>query len=321
MLRREGYPEFRGRLLVPRVVIVGDRNSGKTTFLGLLYAAQVKFGSDKADGFRFHASFESLDEISGVFQRLMSGSFPDAATKEGVREIAFRLGHRRSGLGILSRRKSRGSSPDSSASFQLILLKSFEDEMARSGNRGSVDQRTLSSALTGDAFVIMIDATSLAVADEEGELAPSGKYDEAVASLLMAIQRSRDQAQDKFLHPIFVLSKFDQVDPEVLRHMDLDAAPPEVSKKGPHAEYAKRLVEPSMPKTMAALRSGGRRGLQFATPVYFFSWVRTDEPALGRDERLRLRRRGAVGWEPDYPSDEYLAFLECLAGIAADTRA
>src|SRR5437870_12722102 len=103
--------------------------------------------------------------------------------------------------------------------------------------------------------------------------------------------------------------------------MDLDDVPRDVSKKGPHAEYARRLVDPSMPKTMAALRSGGRRGLQFATPVYFFSWVRTDEPALGRDERLRLRRRGAVGWEPDYPSDEYLAFLECLAGIAADTRA
>src|SRR2546430_16396795 len=102
MLRREGYPEFRGRLLVPRVVIVGDRNSGKTTFLGLLYAAQVKFGSDKADGFRFHASFEFLDEISGGFQRLMSGGFPDAATKAGVRQIALRLGHRRSRLGILA---------------------------------------------------------------------------------------------------------------------------------------------------------------------------------------------------------------------------
>src|SRR5438093_11138639 len=117
----------------------------------------------------------------------------------------------------------------------------------------------------------MIDATSLAVADEEGELAPSGKYDEAVASLLMAIQRSRDQAQDKLLHPIFVLSKFDQVDPEVLRRVDLDDPPPEVRKKGPHAEYAKRLVDPSMPKTMADVRSGGRRGLQFAPPSYFFS--------------------------------------------------
>src|SRR3989442_9091596 len=145
MLRREGYPELRGREPMPRVVIVGDRNSGKTTFLGLLYAAQVKFGSDKADGFRFHAAFESLDEISGVFQRLMSGSFPDAATKEGGREIAFRLSHRRTGPGILSRRKSRGSFAECSAWFQLILRKSFEDEMALSDDLGSVDQRTLSS--------------------------------------------------------------------------------------------------------------------------------------------------------------------------------
>ena len=162
---------------MPRVVIVGDRNSGKTTFLGLLYAAQVKFGSDKADGFRFHAAFESLDEISGVFQRLMSGSFPDAATKEGIREIAFRLSYPKTRLGVLSRRRSRGASPDPSASFQLILLRSFEDEVARWRSGGSVAHGTLSGALTSDAIVIMVDATSLAVADEEGELATLGKYD------------------------------------------------------------------------------------------------------------------------------------------------
>ncbi len=302
---------------MPRVIIVGDRNSGKTTFLGLLYAAQVKFGSDKADGFRFHAAFESLDEISGVFQRLMSGSFPDAATKEGIREITFRLSSRKTGLGILSRRRSRGSSPDTSASFQLILMKSFEDDMVHWRDGGSVAHGTLSGALTSDAMVIMVDATSLAVADEEGELAPLGKYDGAVESLLTAIQRSRDQAEGKLLHPIFVFSKFDRVDPEVLRRANLEAAPPEASKKGPHAAYAKRLVDGSMPKTIAAIRSGGRRGLKFATPSYFFSWVRTDEPAPGRAEKIRLRRSGPVGWEPDYPSDEYLAFLECLSNIAS----
>src|SRR5881628_677556 len=124
ILRREGDPEFRGRFAVPRVVIVGDRNSGKTTFLGLLYAAQVKFGSEKADDFRFHASFESLDEVSGVFQRLMSGAFPDSATKEGIREVTFRLSPPRSRLGILGRRK-RNSVSDDSDLFRLILLKSL----------------------------------------------------------------------------------------------------------------------------------------------------------------------------------------------------
>src|SRR2546426_553685 len=91
---------------MPRVVIVGNRNSGKTTFLGLLYAAQVKFGSEKADDFRFHASVESLDELSGVFQRLMSRGFPDSATKEGIREVTFRLSPPRARLGILGRRQA-----------------------------------------------------------------------------------------------------------------------------------------------------------------------------------------------------------------------
>src|SRR5438445_10538638 len=105
MLRREGYPELRGREPMPRVVIVGGQNSGKTTFLGLLYAAQVKFGSDKAAGFRFHAAFASLDESSGVLQRLMSGSFPDRATKAGVSEIELPPAHRRPGRAVLSDRR------------------------------------------------------------------------------------------------------------------------------------------------------------------------------------------------------------------------
>ena len=179
----------------------------------------------------------------------------------------------------------------------------------------------MSGALTSDAIVIMVDATSLAVADEEGELATLGKYDEAVEALLLAIKRSRDQAEGKLFYPIFVFTKFDRVDPKVLHRAKLDRDPPEVSKRGSHADYAKRLVDRSMPKTMAAIQSAGRRGLRFGTPWYFFSWVRTEEPLPRHAEEIRLRHSGAIGWEPDYPSDEYLAFLECLAGIAADTRA
>src|SRR5207247_175827 len=201
----------------------------------------------------------------------------------------------------------------------VILLRGFEGEVAAGGSGCSVAAGTLSGAPTSDASVSMVDAPSLAVADEEGELAALRKYDEAVEALLLAIKRSRDQAEGKLLYPIFVFTKFDRVDPKVLRRAKLDADPPEVSKKGSHADYAKRLVDRSMPKTTAAIESRGRRGLQFATPSYFFSWVRTEEPLPGRAEKIRLRRSGAIGWEPDYPSDEYLAFLECLAGIAADT--
>jgi len=305
---------------MPRVVIVGDRNSGKTTFLGLLYTAQVKFGSEKADDFRFHASFESLDEISGVFQRLMSGGFPNSATKEGVREVTFRLSPPKPKLGILSRRR-RNSVSDDSDLFRLILLKSFEDDVARSLEPGSsVGHMTLNEALVSDAIVIMVDATELAVSDEDAGHAPMAKVDAAVEALLTAIQRSRAHGEATLLHPIFVFSKFDRVDPDSLRLLNLDAAPPDIRRRGPHAAYGKALVDRNLPKTIAAIEARKDRGLRFGAPAYFFSWVRTDNTASARGEKIRLRHSGAVGWEPDFSSEEYLAFLTCLGDIAADAR-
>ena len=305
---------------MPRVVIVGDRNSGKTTFLGLLYTAQVKFGSEKADDFRFHASFESLDEISGVFQRLMSGGFPNSATKEGVREVTFRLSPPKPKLGILSRRR-RNSVSDDSDLFRLILLKSFEDDVARSLEPGSsVGHMTLNEALVSDAIVIMVDATELAVSDEDAGHAPMAKVDAAVEALLTAIQRSRAHGEATLLHPIFAFSKFDRVDPDSLRLLNLDAAPPDIRRRGPHAAYGKALVDRNLPKTIAAIEARKDRGLRFGAPAYFFSWVRTDNTASARGEKIRLRHSGAVGWEPDFSSEEYLAFLTCLGDIAADAR-
>src|SRR5687767_2948741 len=92
------------------IAIVGDVDSGKTTFLGLLYATQVRSGSNRTDDFRFHAPPASLEAISLVFQQLMSGMFPDPVTKQGITEISFQLGSRRTGGGILPRRRGRGGS-------------------------------------------------------------------------------------------------------------------------------------------------------------------------------------------------------------------
>lgn len=306
-------------IALPRVVIVGDRNSGKTTFLGLLYMAQVKSGSDKADDFRFHASFESMDEISGAFQRMMSGGFPDAATKEGLREVAFRLGYRRLGRGVLSRQRSKGWVSEDFVSFQLIVLRAFEDEVARAREGGSIGDATLRDALGCHAIVILVDAGKLAAEDKGPSEAPLAKYDIALESLLTAIEHSRAHGARSTLHPILMFSKFDRVTPEALRLADLENGPPGIKKKGARKAYAAALLDRNLPRTMDKLRSRERRGIEFAPPSYFFSWVRTDAGQSGRADRIRLRRSGAIGWEPDYSSDEYLGFLECLWDIGAET--
>ncbi len=163
-----------------------------------------------------------------------------------------------------------------------------------------------------------MDGRTLALADEDRQLGALGKYDGAVEALLTAMQGSRGRGSRRSLHPIFVFTKFDSVDPKALHAANVDGAPPEVKKTGPRAAYADALLDHNLPNTMARVRAPNPRGATFTTPSYFFSWVRTDAAATGRRERIRLRRSEGGGWEPDYSKDEYLALLECFWEIARD---
>jgi len=303
-----------------RVGIVGDRDSGKTTFLGLLYAAQVRSGTDKTDDFRFHAAIESLEEITVVFQRLMSGSFPDTATKEGFHEVGFRLGYRKPGFGFpLLRSREWGRA--SFATVRFCLLRTSDPAIARLLGGSAVADGTLRDILDADAVAIFVDCAKLGTRAEVPQAGPMGEYDAAVASLLTAIQRWRERGGRRTLYPIFVFSKFDRVRSEVLRDAKVASAPPRGSKRGPRAAYAEAILTHNIPKTLAKLRGQDRRGLRFAAPAYFFSWLRTDESVPGHPARVRLRRVKDAGWEPDYSTDEYLGFLACLQDIAAHTEA
>ena len=304
---------------MPHIVIVGDRESGKTTFLALLYAAQVKSGSDRADSFRFHAAFDSMDEISAAFQQLMSGSFPDAFTKEGIRGITFHLSYQKGG-GILSRLRSRGGSPGPSTSLHFILLRNLEEEMERFRRGSSLANAALRDVLESDAIAILVDGTKLATKDEERQLGAMGRYDAALESMLTILQRPGTPGDRKRLHPIMIFSKFDSVDPNALKAAGVEGAPPEIPKTGARATYAEALLDYNLPRTMAKIRAGQPRGKGFAAPAYFFSSVRTDSAGANQRAKVRLRRIGGAGWEPDYASEEYLALLERFWKIAMHAR-
>lgn len=312
---------WRVPLLMPMVLvsIVGDRGSGKTTFLGLLYAAQVKSGSGKTDDFRFHAAFESLDEISGLFQRLMSGAFPDSATKEGMETMSFQLGYRKRRLGSLSLSRSRPWAPGAMAPFRFSVLRNLEEGVSRLLRGSALADGALRDALDCDALAILVDSRNLAVKGEDPRLTSIGKYDAAVESLLGEIQRWRRHGGRKLLFPIFIFSKFDGVASGALRAANVEAVPPEVAKRGRRGAYAEALLGHNLPRTLATVKGKERGGLQFAGPAYFFSWVRAKGEERGGGERLRLRQSPGAGWEPDYSKDEYIAFLACLLDIASRT--
>src|SRR6266480_849477 len=278
--RRRGAPQGQA---MPHVVIVGDRESGKATFLSLLYATQVKSGSDASDAFRFHADVDSLDEISEAFEQLMSGSFPDSATKEGMRGITFHLGYRKAGRGVLSRLRSRGWDAGGSIALHFILVRNVEEEMSRFRRGSSLTNADLREVLESDAIAILVDSTKLGPRTEDRTVGPMDRYDTAVESLLSAVRRSRPRGSRRPIHPIVVFSKFDSVDPKALLTANLAGAPPHVKKTGPRSAYAEALLEASLPRT-----------------------------------KIRLRRTNGAGWEPDYSADEYRALLERLWTIASN---
>lgn len=298
-----------------RIVVVGGRESGKTTFLALVYAAQVKSGSDRSDTFRFHLDLETIEEISEAFQQLMSGSFPDSATKEGVRGLRFRLTYRKPGLRVMSRLRSRTRTSGDAALVDLILVRNFEDEMSRLRRGASLVHVTLRDVLGTDGLAILVDSGKLAT-DEEGQSGSIETYDGNVESLLTTIQRSRDRHGPNRLHPIFVFSKFDSVDRKALRAAKVGDRPPGVDETGPRAAFAEALLRRSMPRTMAKLKERGSRGLRFAKPAYFLSWVHADPATPERREKVRVRRGEGGGAELDYSKDEYRALLEWMWNLA-----
>jgi hypothetical protein len=305
---------------VPRIVIVGDRESGKTTLLGLLYAAQVKSGSARSDAFRFHVAHESLEEISEAFEQIMSGTFPDSATKEGIHGITFHVGYRKPGLGILMRRRSRGWTSGASATLRFLLLRNFEEEMARFRKGSSFANAALRDVLESDGVAILVDSTKLASREEDRGSTAMARYDLAVDSLLAALQRSRLHGGRKELHPLFIFSKFDSVDPGALRAAGVEGPPPEVGKTGSRRSFAEALLDPALPRTMQRVRDPVPEGPTFARPSFFFSSVRTEPASAGRSATIRLRAAAGGGWEPDYSVDEYLAMLERFWEIASNAE-
>ena len=297
------------------VLIVGDRESGKTTFLTLLYAASVKSGSAKSDEFRFHAPIESMEAATLLFQQLMSGAFPDAVTKQGIEAVTLHIGPGGSGGGFFSRLRGK-KAPETLSELHFTRLGALDEELPQMLKGSVTAVGGWKNILDSDVVTMIVDSTKLAAKVESPELSPMSDYDASAETLLTAIQRLRQRDDRSPVYPVFTFSKFDRVKPEVLHAANVGSTPPRVGDRA-RAAYAESLLGHNMPKTLASVRVREKQGPRFAKPAYFFSWVRTEGALPGRGEKIRLRRSELSGWEPEYPRQEYLAFLEYLEGIAS----
>src|SRR5205823_4333099 len=108
-------------------------------------------------------------------------------------DINFHVGYRRSRLGILSRRRSKAWSPDTSASLHFVLLRNLDAEMSRFRSGSSLANVNLRDVLESDAMVILVDITRLAVVGEDHWTRGSRS---AIRPTLVLLQSSGARSRD-----------------------------------------------------------------------------------------------------------------------------
>jgi hypothetical protein len=297
-------------------LVLGDRGSGLTTFLGLLYTAQVRYGTEASDRFRFHADRESIRSLQGIYTALGEGKFPQDEIDWEQRPLAFLLGFRRSGL------RPRARSEESGA-FDVIQLRVgglSPEEIAELGNHETILDGNFRSMVRSPILLILLDATRLPLAGPDS--LPGGaavRYDHTLARTLAVVAGfvgSERARRDRQLFPLFVVTKSDRLADNVRRQLRAPEGPAEEWDEASRSETGEALLRTYFPETRRYLQSPEPPGLRVAPPGWFFSSVRLASPANGEPRISRRERTPLGGWEPEYPFEEYRRLLDRLGALA-----
>lgn len=318
--------------------LLGDRASGKTTFLGALYAAEVQYGTARADTFRFFAPPESLTLMSNIYKFMVNGSFPDATLKYEMDKIRFTFGFKTlvgKGLDLLKvRSDARFLHPWKGVEFAAYDV-SGEDvqEYITSGVASSPIIRQL---LESFAVVILVDCSRMTLDTTSPSFRKMVNYDGEIAKLIVnfATYKTQEFQRQKAagrkpgrlrIFPAIVLTKTDQLGPQLLHQIGLPPEIPAQYDSKERRDFCEELLRVFLPQTLSQLR-GARveeGGPSFDQAQYFASWIRTETaeggmaPAAAPKIKLRPPAPGAPA-QMDFSVDEYFAFIEYFRRIADD---
>ncbi|TLZ62203.1 MAG: hypothetical protein E6K13_06075 [Methanobacteriota archaeon] len=311
--------------------ILGDRASGKTTFLGLLYAAQVRYGTGLRDDFRFHAPSGSLNLMSAVYEGMKDARFPSATLKEEITELSFVFGYLRKVVGKLpvAIREQSWVNPYSTLKFSAYDVSG--EDIEEFIETGIASKPIIQQLLKAVVVVVMVDCSKMTIDVDTPTYKKMLKYDSTIAKLLVSFQTYKKQEYDRMvnqgmgaeapiIYPAFVLAKFDTIRDEVLQKLGLHRGFPPVDEKRKRKDYAEALLRVFLPQTLSQIRGGKVAGVSMDKSAYFLSYVRTERPegmeAVGAPKIVRIGFRPEGGGDPDFSYDEYVAFIEHFRGIA-----
>jgi hypothetical protein len=297
-------------------LVLGERGCGLTTFVGLLYTAQVRLGTENADEFRFHAERESIQQMEAVYGELGAGRFPAADIDWEQHPLSFVFGFRR---GPISWFTGGGSSTEPGFSTVRFQVGGMPAEVASElRDHDAVLDRATLNLLRSPIQIPIVDGAWLVPDRSSIGGLPLARYDQHLAvtfDLLRKFLAAETEKRARQMYPIFVVTKFDRVSPETLKALDAPQGPPREWTPEQRAGLGQKILRGYLPATAEFLSRAAKDGVKLAAPEWYFSGLQTEEKG---DEIRILRRRISPfsGWEPEYPFEEYRGLLARIGELA-----
>jgi hypothetical protein len=297
-------------------LVLGDRGGGLTTFVGLLYTAQVRLGIEEEDEFRFSADRESIRRIGSIYASLGDGRFPEAEADWEHHPLSFVFGFRRRGLMGLAPREPSEDGHFDTVEFQIGGLPA--GEVAELDQHDAVLEAGTRRLLRSQIVLPLVDAAGLSA--EPGDIAglAMARYDRVLAgtfTLLGKFLAAEPERRARRMYPLFIVTKFDRISLGVLRLLQAPPGPPGEWTEQERADVGSLLLATYLPQTTKVLVRKGVGAVMHDAPAWFFSGLTTEERE-GDTRIVRRPRPPLGGWEPEYPYEEFRALLLRMSEIA-----
>ena len=301
-------------------LVLGDRGSGLTTFVGLLYAAQLRLGTEDRDDFRFSADRETIRQLESIYGELVAGRFPEWDADWDTHPLSFLFAFRSGKLGAVS---FGGNGERDFDSVRVRVGGISVEEVAEFTEHDAVLEESTRRLLRSPVVLPLVDASRLRPPPEGPKDPALTRYDRMLATTLEVVDRfllaERDR-KARTMHPLFVVTKFDLCPPATLAEVQAPAGPPSAWPPKERDLVGRKILDLFFPvTTLVLLAMEARRRSTVAPPSWFYSGLQL---AIGTNgKRIARRSRLPVGgWEPEYPFEEYRDLIEQLAKLAHRLR-
>lgn len=284
-----------------KCAIVGEPESGKHTFIGLLYLACLRLQQEN-DSFQFDVPTESHDAISTTISDLRGGRFPSQHSKNELTEIQMDYYMGRSlGNRFVSIFKKTGTS--NGTVYSLMDISPL-----------NITSKDITRLRDNDVIILIVDCKRILHERGMAMASPSDfKYERALSVFLDSLRRVHVVDRHKSDRLVIIFTKFDSLNKKVLKSLNiLSHEVPLFNDREERQSYCRKIIKGLLPSSYNHRHDRLLLETVIEGSSCFFSRVLIRKDASSSYRIMRTRKSEKSYWGPAFSYPEYIALLAHL---------